>query len=356
MDCCRTIVALIGLAAGVVPLRGVGLEQTVASFVAKAELGEGTPALVAQVSVVGKKELEAAVGLANLKERQPAGAETSFRLASVSKPFTAIAVLQQVERGTIDLDKPAQSYASDIPWPQVTVRHLLNHTSGVPEYLVEPFLRSRPDNHDVLRSLQNRKLEFIPGTDVHYRNTGYAALALVLEGASGEDYAVCLRKQIFTPCGMSQAAVPRWEWTHLAGRATGYERRLGRYFSSDNDIFNGVVGDGGVYASVADLDRWLDALHGGILLNERSLKTAFAPPAPHPGALPYGFGWVITRMGDDTLIWHNGSWLGFDTFVGRLVGKRANIILLSNAGLHGRGIDLADDLGFPLAERLLASK
>jgi CubicO group peptidase (beta-lactamase class C family) len=286
----------------------------------------------------------------------PASADTAFRLASVSKPFTAIAILQLVERGLIDLDQPAQHYVPEIPWPQVTVRQLLNHTGGVPDYLRETFVKSRPDNRDVFRAMRNRKLEFIPGTDVHYSNTGYAALGLVLETVAGEDYAACLRQQVFAPCGMERAAVPRWDWTSLPDRATGYERHLRLYLSSDTDCFNGMIGDGGVFASAAELDRWLDALHGGKLLKEATLKQAFQAPLPHPGALPYGFGWVITRFGKDTLIWHNGSWLGFDTFVGRLIGQRANIVLLSNAGLQGRGLDLADDLAFPLAERLVAAK
>lgn len=332
------------------------IEETVAGFVAKAGLNAETPALVVRISAGAQPEYNFAVGLANVKTRSAATADTLFRLASVSKPFTAIATLQLAERGLIDLDKPAQFYASEIPWPQVTVRHLLNHTGGLPDYLKVSFVKSRPDNHDVFHEIRNRKLEFIPGTDVHYSNTGYVALALVIEAVTGQDYATCLRQQVFTPCHMEHASVPRWDWTNLPDHATGYERRLRIYFPSDYDTFNGIVGDCGVFASATELDRWLDALHGGRLLNETSRQKAFQPPLPHPGALPYGFGWVITRFGSDTLIWHNGSWLGFDTFVGHLVGRRANIVILSNAGLQGRGLDLADDLGFPLAERLLATK
>ncbi len=348
-------VALVG---GAELWAGPDLGAVVDGFVTKAALGSETPALVVRVAIPGEAEggLERAVGLADLRSHEKAGSETLFRMASVSKPFTAVAVLQQVEKGVIELDAPAQRYAPEIPWPEVTVRQLLNHTAGVPEYLVEPSFKSRPDNHDVFHSMRRKKLEFTPGSSVCYRNTGYAALALVLEGAAGKDYPTCLREQIFTPCGMERSAVPRWDWTQLRGRATGYERRLRFYFAADTDIFNGVVGDGGVYASAVELDRWLEALHGGKLLREETLAAAFAPGLPRPQALRYGFGWVITRMGDDTLIWHNGSWLGFDTFVGRVVGRRANIILLSNAGLHGRGLDLADDLGFPLAERIIASK
>lgn len=355
----RIVSCLLALALSGELWAGPGsLEETFEAFVDRSELGPETPALVACVSRDGKAEpvLERAVGLADLRRGVPAGSDTLFRLASVSKPFTAVAVLQLVERGAIDLDQAAQRYALEIPWPEVTVRQLLTHTAGVPEYLVEPSFKNRPDNRDVFHSLRRKKLEFPPGSAVRYRNTGYAALALVLEAVAGKDYASLLREQIFTPCGMERAAVPRWQWTNLAGRATGYERRLNFYFPADSDVFNGVVGDGGVYASAAELNRWLDALHGGKLLAEETLRAAFAPPLPEPQSLRYGFGWVITRMGNDTLIWHNGSWLGFDTFVGRLVGQRTNIILLSNAGLHSRGIDLADELGFPLAERIIASK
>ena len=351
--------SLTWLFAGLIPwasLAGSSLEETVAKFVAQAELGTDTPALVVRVSVEGRPELTSSVGKANLREGVAADQDTAFRLASVSKPFTAIALLQLVEAGLVELDQSAQRYVPEFPWPQVTVRHLLNHSGGLPEYLKETFLKSRPDNRDVLHEMRGRKLEFIPGTDVHYSNTGYAALALILEAASGQEYGACLRQRIFSPCGMDCAAVPRWDWTSLPNRALGYERRLRIYFTSDNDCFNGMVGDGGVFASAVELDRWLDAFHGGKLLQSATLKQALEPPAPHPGALSYGFGWVVTRFGDDTLIWHNGSWLGFDTFAGRLVGRRANIILLSNAGLQGRGFDLADDLGFPLAERLLATK
>jgi CubicO group peptidase (beta-lactamase class C family) len=337
---------------------GPGLDGLFDGFVARAALGSETPALVARVAICGDLVLglDRAVGFADLRGRERASCDTLFRLASVSKPFTATAVMRQVELGAIDLDAPAQRYAPDVPWPEVTVRHLLNHTGGVPEYLSDPIFKSRPDNQDVLRALRRKKLEFVPGSAVCYRNTGYAALALVLEGAVGKDYGSVLREQIFAPSGMERTAVPRWDWTHLPGRATGYKRRLGLYVESDSDVFNGIVGDGGIYASAAELDRWLNALHGGKLLREDTMRASLEPPLPGPHSLRYGFGWVLTRIGNDTLVWHNGSWLGFDTFVGRLLRNRANIVLLSNAGLQGRGLDLADQLGFPLAERIVAAK
>jgi len=340
--------------------RGADVEPdllpTLRAFLSTAGLTSTTPALVARVSRDGVPVLDHAIGLADLSARSPAGPETPFRLASVSKPFTALAVLQLAEQGSLGLDATVRETLPDFPWPGVTVRHLLNHTAGLPEYLGKHRWSRRPDNAEVLRAVGDDPLEFLPGTDFRYVNTGYVALALLLERVSGQPYEDCLHSQVFSRCAMNRTFVPRWDWRSVPGRAVGYQRLLGIYLPEDEDRFHGVVGDGGIYASAADLDRWLDALHGGKLLGGASLEAAFRPALPQPGATPYGCGWVVTPVGDDTLIWHNGSWLGFDTFAGRLAGARTNIILLSNAGLRYRSLDLADRLGFPLADRLLAAR
>jgi CubicO group peptidase (beta-lactamase class C family) len=335
---------------------GPDLLAAVRAFASSAGLDASTPALVARVSRDGAPLLDHAIGLADLAAKRPADAETPFRIASVTKPFTAVAILQLVERGLLRLDDPVDARLPGFPWSGVTVRHLLNHTGGLPDYLGKHGWSRRPDNAEVLRVAGATPLEFLPGTEARYGNTGYVALALLLETVSGQSYEAWLGSQVFAPGGMTRATVPRWDWRTVPDRAVGYQRILGLYVSDDQDRFHGVVGDGGIFAGAAELDRWLDALHGGRLLPEAALEAAFRPAPPHPGAMSYGFGWAVTPVGDDLLVWHNGRWLGFDAFAGRLTGARTNIILLSNAGLRYRSLDLADRLGFPLADRLLAAR
>ena len=152
---------------------------------------------------------------------------------------------------------------------------------------------------------------------------------------------------------MSRTSVPGLNWEKVPNRAVGYRRYLGRYFQDDHDSLNGVLGDGGIYTTAPDLDRWLTALHSGKLAQPSSLRRAFLPERKSNSNYDYGYGWVITRLSGAQIIWHNGSWVGFDSFVGRLVQQKANIIVLSNAGLGERNVDVTKDLGFQLANWLI---
>ncbi len=350
------IVALVTLwVTAPAPAEANSLEPVVSGFVESTGLRDDLPGMAVVVTRDGRSLLERCIGVADLKTRPAIGPDTPFRLASLTKPFTALAALQLAEKGRLTLDQPVAALLPEFPYPDITPHHLLTHTSGLPEYTSFNFFAARPDNEGIVRMLRDRPLSAQPGVAMKYNNTGYVVLASLIERASGEPYERYLRDHVFRPAGMEQSSVPRLMWRDTTGRAVGYRRKLGIFFPYDEDVLNGVVGAGGIYASARDIDRWLDALHGRQLLREKSLRRAFEPSPVSRRDLPYGYGWVITRFADDILLWHNGTWLGFDTFAGHLVHRNVNLVLLSNAGLTARDVDLAGELAFPLVEALVTS-
>jgi CubicO group peptidase (beta-lactamase class C family) len=273
-----------------------------------------------------------AYGFADLEQHVAATSATNYRLASMTKQFTAAAVLLLGEDGRLSLDDPVRKWLPSLPAATdgITLRHLLTHTSGLIDYedLIPAATTQQVHDADVLRLLESQnRLYFPPGTDYRYSNSGYALLALIVARASGRDFASFLRERIFVPLGMRETVAYEAGISSVAHRAFGYSYERSAWQRTDQSVTSAVLGDGGVYSSIDDLAKWDAALYDGRLLSARSLALAFAPAtATDDPAVRYGFGW---RISGETL-WHSGETVGFCNVIVRFPQHHFTVIVLTN--------------------------
>lgn len=281
----------------------------------------------------GQPVFQRGYGLAVVEDGTAVTAQSNFRLASLSKQFTAAAILLLAEDGRLTLDDPLKRWLPSLPAAAdaITLRQLLSHTSGLPDYedLMPPGATAQLHDRDVLHLLetQDRTL-FAPGSRYRYSNSGYALLALVVAKASGQDFASFLKARIFTPLGMDASVAHQDGVDDVAHRAYGYSQIDGRWQRTDQSPTSAVLGDGGIYSSLADLARWDAALYDARLLKPSSLRQAFAPAtATDEADVPfYGFGWRLNGQAQ----WHSGESIGFRNVILRYPAHRLTVIILSN--------------------------
>jgi CubicO group peptidase (beta-lactamase class C family) len=273
-----------------------------------------------------------AYGCADLEQQVAATPASNYRLASMTKQFTAAAVLVLTEDGRLSLDDPVRKWLPSLPSAAdaVTIRHLLTHTSGLIDYedLIPDQATRQIHDADVLHLLESQKrLYFAPGTSYRYSNTGYALLALIVARASGEDFASFLRRRIFLPLGMGATLAYEAGVSSVAHRAFGYSYERSAWRRTDQSVTSAVLGDGGVYSSIDDLAKWDAALYDERLLSSRSLRLAFTPATTTDDpAVRYGFGW---RISGETL-WHSGETVGFRNVIVRYPRRHFTVIVLTN--------------------------
>lgn len=271
-------------------------------------------------------------GLADLEAGARVTPATNFRLASVTKQFTAAAILLLAEDGRLGLDEPARSWLPALPPAAcaVTIRQLLTHTSGLVDYedVIPASMTTQLHDDDVLALLETRDGTCIaPGSRYRYSNGGYALLALVIERASGLSFADFLRQRVFLPLGMADTVAHREGISTVGHRAYGYSDVNGTWERRDQSPTSAVLGDGGIYSSIDDLARWDAALYDDRLLHADSRRLAFAPSTPTDDpAVEYGFGWRITG----TSLWHSGETMGFRNVIVRFPGRGLAIVILTN--------------------------
>src|ERR1035437_5809886 len=296
----------------------------------------GSPGASVMIIQGGKVVLAKGYGLANLEERIPCGTNTNFRLASVTKQFTAMAVMILAERKKLSLDERLTDFFPEFPayGNPITLRHLLTHTSGVMDYEdVIPKGTGIPVlDRDVLRLLmQQDKTYFPPGTKYRYSNSAYALLALIVEARSDNNFAWFLKENIFRPLRMSSTLAYEQGLSGVPSRAYGYSPDAGGFKRTDQSLTSSVLGDGGIYSSVADLYQWDQALYTDKLVSRKMLKLAFTPgPATEHPDTGYGFGWFIGQYRGLREVWHSGNSLGFTTRIARFPDKKFTVIILTN--------------------------
>jgi CubicO group peptidase (beta-lactamase class C family) len=273
-----------------------------------------------------------AYGLANVEERIAATTATNYRLASMTKQFTAAAVLLLAEDGRLSIDEPIRGWLPTLPRAadEITVRHLLAHTSGIIDYedLIPDGTTDQLHDADVLRLLEAEdRGYFPPGRSHRYSNSGYSLLALLAGRAAGLDFASFLRERIFRPLGMQNTVAFEAGISAVAHRAFGYRADLNSWARADQSLTSATLGDGGIYSSLDDLAKWDAALDGGRLLRPESLRLVFQPAAQTDDpAVQYGFGWRIT--GETR--WHSGETTGFRNVIVRYPEHRFTVIVLTN--------------------------
>ena len=280
----------------------------------------------------GQPVVRASYGLADLETGTPTTPETNYRLASVTKQFTAASILLLAEDGRLTLDDRGRTWLPSLPKAAetVTIRHLLTHTSGLINYedVIPESFAAQLHDADVLRLLETQdRTYFRPGTGYRYSNSGYALLALIVQHASGKTFAKFLRERIFQPLGMFNTVAYEEGISTVNNRAFGYTQEAGRWNRTDQDPTSAVLGDGGIYSSIDDLAKWDAALYDGRLLQPSSLRAAFAP-ATHTDdpEIEYGYGWRITG---ETL-WHSGESVGFRNVIVRYPKRHMTVVVLTN--------------------------
>jgi CubicO group peptidase (beta-lactamase class C family) len=280
----------------------------------------------------GEPVVRAGYGLSDMESRTPATATTNYRLASVTKQFTAASILLLAEDSRLKLDDHVRKWLPSLPKvaEPITIRHLLTHSSGLIDYedVIPATFKPQLHDADVLRLLESQdRTYFKPGSSYRYSNSGYALLALIVERASGRTFATFLRERIFQPLGMTNTVAHEEGISTVSNRAFGHTQEQGRWSRTDQSQTSAVLGDGGIYSSIDDLAKWDAALYDGRLLRPSSLQAAFAPATrTDDPEVEYGFGWRITG---ETL-WHSGETVGFRNVIVRYPKRHLTVVVLTN--------------------------
>lgn len=281
-------------------------------------------------------------GYRHLSRKEPLDRNTVFQLASVSKAFTAMAIMLLHQRHKLNIEDRVVNYLTEFPWPDVKIIHLLQHTSGLPNYMYfidNQWPKDKPLTYnDVLKSLKSpeAQLLFKPGSRFDYSNTGYALLAMIVEKVSGQPFHVFLRQNIFEPLQMNNTfAWNKETFDTITNIATGFKRSGKGYYSVAPDPLDEISGDKSIYSTIEDLLKWEKAWTSNILVEDSLLERAFNQTVlSRDKSHEYGFGWRIIRSDTTYRIFHNGMWNGFTSAFHRFVNDSITIILLSNTNAH----------------------
>ena len=285
----------------------------------------------------GRAVFRRAYGLADLERHVRASPATNYRLASMTKQFTAAAILMLAAEHRLSLDDPVRRWLPSLPAAvdRVTIRQLLSHTGGLIDYedLIPPGTSRPLHDSDVLHLLEAQPhTYFEPGTRYRYSDTGYSLLSLIVAHASGTDFASFLRTRLFIPLGMRGSVAYEAGRSVVGNRAYGYSQVRSAeggtsWQRTDQSLTSAVLGDGGVYSSVEDLAKWDAALYGGGPLDRGSLQLAMsAATATDDPNVAYGFGWRLTGQ----TVWHSGETLGFRNVIIRYPRHHFTVIVLTN--------------------------
>ncbi|WP_066658997.1 MULTISPECIES: serine hydrolase [unclassified Sphingomonas] len=295
---------------------------------ADADTGEFMGAvLVARDDVV---LLDKGYGSANLEWNIPNDGATKFRLGSVTKQFTAVAILLLQDRGKLTLDAPVKTYLPDAPaaWDKVTVRHLLTHSAGIPNFTNFPdygATKTLPATHaSLIARFRDKPLEFAPGEKFAYSNSGYVLLSAIVEKLSGQSYAAFVAEHLFKPLGMADTGYDSAA-TILPRRASGYAPTKEGLVNADYISMTIPQGAGALYSTTRDLLKWQRGLYGGKLLKPASL-TAFRTPYKDGYALGIG----VQSAGGVTTIEHGGGIEGFNTSLAYDPDRKITVVVLGN--------------------------
>jgi len=307
-------------------------------------------------------------GLADIENAVPATAETVYRIGSLTKQFTAAAIMQLVERGEIGLDDPVTKFLPYLSTQghEVTIRHLLTQTSGIwdPSYtgdlpgnerMARHWTATLLSNEESVAQLQDEPFYFAPGEQDKYSNTGFRLLGLVIEEVSGESYGEYLDGHIFGPLGLTGSSDCD-TWSIIPGRARGYSFRGGVVENAPLVYNRGAHGC--LCSTVLDLLSWSSALRGGRVVSTDGYRQMTTPATLNNGATTeYGFGLCLGGRGWHQVVYHGGLFLGFTASLVHLTDVDVDIVVLSN--IESRGADRLGTiigrwvLGWPLPKRLL---
>ncbi len=277
-------------------------------------------------------------GYSDMLRRKKLENDDIFQLASVSKQFTAMAVMILKERNLLNYEDSVIKYIPEFPYPGITVRMLLNHTSGLPNYywLVENHWHGNgaPNNEEILKMMAEHKLNlyFTPGRRWDYSNTGYIVLASIVERISQQSFAEFMKENIFDPLEMNNSFVySSAENNEKKERLIGYYYRGRRYRMIPETVNDGAVGDKGIYSTTEDLFKWDQALYNSNLVSEETMNESISTfKLRNRYEIPYGFGFRIRKRNNKKVAYHHGKWNGFRTSLFRYVEDTNTVIVLNH--------------------------
>ncbi len=299
----------------------------------------------------GRPVFRRGYGVTDLRTRHAIDAQTNFRLASFTKQFTAACVMLLVRDGKLRYDDHLTDLFPEFPayGKSITVRNLLNHTSGLPDYedlLLKQFPDTPPDkvpqilDAGVLKLLEHQTSgKFPPGSKWEYSNSGYAVLAMIVEKVSGKPFGQFLRDRILIPLQMNHTLAYEKGKNQVPHRAYGHSKdNQGAWQETDQSPTSAVLGDGGIYSSLDDLAKWDRALRKHTLLSEEEMRTALTPVQPTGGPasfsdgkpVSYGFGWFLDPYQHHKRMFHDGDTIGFRTTIQRFPDDQLTVIVLAN--------------------------
>ncbi len=295
------------------------------------------------VSSRGEVIYKQGFGLANMEWEIPNASDTKHRLASITKQFTAMLIVQLAAENKLDLDKPISRYLPNYPsknGDQITIHHLLTHSSGTPNFTSFPGYREQMSKffmqEDIVALFADLPLEFTPGERFNYSNSGYVLLGAIIEKVSGKPYEQVLKDKIFIPLKMNNSGYDH-NTTVLKNRATGYSKGLGSFQHARYLDMSLPFAAGAIYSTVEDLHRWDQALYSEKLLPKEYRDLLFETHIPDGGS-HYGYGWVIGEMPignspeESATIGHSGGINGFNTLITRFPADSSMVVLLNNTG------------------------
>ncbi len=275
-------------------------------------------------------------GLANLEERIPIEINTNFRLASVTKEFTATAIMLLIKDKKLRFDEKITEIFPGFPayGKNISIINLLNHTSGLIDYesLIPDTTTIQVKDKDVLEMMMKQdSTYFIPGTKYQYSNTGYALLAMVVEKISGERFADFLKKNIFDPLQMRNTIAYEKGISSVKNRAYGYSIKDSGIIRTDQSLTSAVLGDGGIYTSIDDMYKWDQSLYTEKILSKELIEKSFTRGTLNNGEkIDYGLGWHLKTYKNHEIVYHTGSTIGFRNVIYRIPDLKYSVILLTN--------------------------
>ena len=297
----------------------------------------------------GEIVFQSSDGLRSIEPIDSLTLNSQFRLASVSKQFTGVAIMKLKQAGNLDYDQKVNTILTDFPHDNITIKHLLHHTSGIADYIEiikENFVSQNSTKRYILGNNEildifydtNPKLNFQPGEEFEYSNTGYLVLASIVEKISKQHFRDFLKENIFEPLGMSRTTLYNYQEgndPNMPNRVFGYRKTESEkgYELNDYHVVNDVRGDGGIYSTLNDLYKWNMALVNYKVLPKEYLDEAWSWGTLNNGEkITYGFGWFLF-LEDKTkpkTVFHSGGWVGFSTYLFNEIETKSGYIVLTN--------------------------
>ena len=310
-----------------------GVSNKVDEYIRAEMVAQQIPGVSLAVIKNGEIVIARGYGLANVEHQVPVKPETIFQSGSMGKQFTATAVMMLAEEGKLSLDDKITKYFLDGPaaWNNITVRHLLTHTSGMTDYPDDFDLRRDYTEDELVQRIKAIPLAFQPGEKWSYSNLAYVMLGVLIHKVSGKFYGDFLQERVFQPLGMSTTRVIS-ETDIVPNRAAGY-RLVNGQLKNQNWVSPSLntTADGALYLTVYDAAKWDAALYGEKLLKRSSLETMWTAVKLNDGKThPYGFGWALGEVRGHRVVEHGGAWQGFKAQISRYLDDKLTVVVFAN--------------------------